>query len=224
MKIRSFASLVTLGLAGLISLPPSPAATPSTKPNVLLILADDLGWSDLGCYGGEIKTPTLDALAAGGVKFTQFYNSARCCPSRASLLTGLYPHQAHVGNMTQDQGVDSPGPAAVALESALQQIHLLQQPHRLALGVVSPFREAAGALLARLAAALAAWDAAGKRAWLLAVETAFVAAVEGAAVDALDGIVVAAFLLGIRAVIAAFGTTAVGRADDHALALCAAVE
>ncbi len=78
-------------------------------PNILLILADDLGWSDLGCYGGEIKTPNLDALAAGGVKFTQFYNSARCCPSRASLLTGLYPHQAHVGNMTADQGPDSPG-------------------------------------------------------------------------------------------------------------------
>ncbi|MSU24090.1 MAG: arylsulfatase [Opitutus sp.] len=81
----------------------------TTPPNLLLILADDLGWSDLGCYGSEIKTPNLDALAAGGVKFTQFYNSARCCPSRASLLTGLYPHQAHVGNMTQDQGVDSPG-------------------------------------------------------------------------------------------------------------------
>lgn len=91
------------------SLPSVRAAGPVVKPNVLLILADDLGWSDLGCYGGEIKTPVLDALAAGGVKFTQFYNSARCCPSRASLLTGLYPHQAHVGLMTQDRGVDSPG-------------------------------------------------------------------------------------------------------------------
>src|SRR5262245_19822519 len=63
------------------------------KPNILLILADDLGWSDLGCYGGEIKTPTLDSLAQNGLRFTQFYNSARCCPSRASLLTGLHPHQ-----------------------------------------------------------------------------------------------------------------------------------
>ncbi len=85
------------------------AAAPVPRPNILLILADDLGWSDLGCYGGEIKTPTLDALAAGGVKFTQFYNTARCCPSRASLLTGLYPHQAHVGNMTQDRGEEFPG-------------------------------------------------------------------------------------------------------------------
>ncbi len=80
------------------------AAAATSRPNILLILADDLGWSDLGCYGGEIKTPALDALAAGGVRFTQFYNTSRCCPSRASLLTGLYPHQAHVGNMTQDRG------------------------------------------------------------------------------------------------------------------------
>ena len=54
-------------------------------PNILIILADDLGYSDLGCYGGEIKTPHLDALAADGLRFTQFYNGARCCPSRASL-------------------------------------------------------------------------------------------------------------------------------------------
>ncbi len=69
------------------------------KPNVLLILADDLGWSDLGSYGGEIQTPHLDALAKKGLRFTQFYNSTRCCPSRASLLTGLHPHQAGVPDM-----------------------------------------------------------------------------------------------------------------------------
>src|SRR5215470_18015735 len=74
------------------------------RPNILLILADDLGYSDLGCYGGEIRTPNLDRLAANGLRFTQFYNAARCCPSRASLLTGLYPHQAGVGGMTVDQG------------------------------------------------------------------------------------------------------------------------
>src|SRR5437763_5439195 len=74
------------------------AAEP-TKPNVLLVLADDLGFSDLGCYGGEIATPRLDALAAGGLRFRQFYNGTRCCPSRASLMTGLYPHQAGVGGM-----------------------------------------------------------------------------------------------------------------------------
>ncbi|RYX84814.1 hypothetical protein EON83_07680, partial [bacterium] len=69
-------------------------------PNVLLILADDLGWSDLGCYGGEIKTPNIDALANEGLRFTQCYNSARCCPSRASLLTGLVPNQAGIRDMS----------------------------------------------------------------------------------------------------------------------------
>src|SRR5215213_7272450 len=69
-------------------------------------VADDMGWSDIGCYGGEIATPNLDALAAGGVRFTQFYNTARCCPTRASLLTGLYPHQAGVGHMMEDNGAD----------------------------------------------------------------------------------------------------------------------
>ncbi|VTR96212.1 arylsulfatase : Sulfatase OS=Chthoniobacter flavus Ellin428 GN=CfE428DRAFT_3863 PE=4 SV=1: Sulfatase [Gemmata massiliana] len=74
-------------------------AEPAPRPNVLLVLADDLGYSDLGCYGGEIATPNLDALAKNGLRFRQFYNGTRCCPSRASLLTGLYPHQAGVGDM-----------------------------------------------------------------------------------------------------------------------------
>ena len=65
------------------------------KPNVVFILADDLGWSDLGCYGAEIETPNLDLLAANGLRFTQFYNTGRCWPTRASLLTGYYPHQVH---------------------------------------------------------------------------------------------------------------------------------
>ncbi|MBC8138604.1 MAG: arylsulfatase [Fibrella sp.] len=68
----------------------------AVRPNVLLILADDVGWSDLGCYGGEIRTPNLDALAHDGLRFTQFYNSARCSPSRAGILTGLQPHQVGV--------------------------------------------------------------------------------------------------------------------------------
>src|SRR3982750_173246 len=80
----------------------TPAAA-ADKPNVLIILSDDMGFSDLGCYGGEIRTPNLDALAAGGLRYTQFYNCTRCCPSRACLLTGLYPHQAGVGDMTGDQ-------------------------------------------------------------------------------------------------------------------------
>src|SRR5205809_6597351 len=65
------------------------AAEPS-RPNVLLILADDMGFSDAGCYGGEIATPNLDSLAAGGLRFTQFYNTARCWPSRGALMTGYY--------------------------------------------------------------------------------------------------------------------------------------
>ena len=73
------------------------------KPNILLILADDLGYSDLGCYGGEIHTPNLDKLAANGVRFSRFYNASRSCPTRASLLTGLYQHQAGIGRMTFDQ-------------------------------------------------------------------------------------------------------------------------
>ncbi|MFT7640524.1 MAG: arylsulfatase A-like enzyme [Pirellulaceae bacterium] len=77
------------------------------RPNIVLIVADDLGFSDLGCYGSEIRTPALDRLATNGTRFSQFYNAARCCPSRASLLTGLYPHQAGVGHMTYDAG--SPG-------------------------------------------------------------------------------------------------------------------
>jgi arylsulfatase A-like enzyme len=82
-------------------------ASAAGRPNVLLILADDLGYSDVGCYGGEIATPCLDSLAANGLRFRQFYNGTRCCPSRASLLTGLYPHQAGVGNMTNR--TDAPG-------------------------------------------------------------------------------------------------------------------
>lgn len=71
-------------------------STGAGRPNVVIILADDLGWSDVGCYGSEIRTPAIDALAGDGLRFTQFYNSARCSPSRASLLTGLNPHQVGV--------------------------------------------------------------------------------------------------------------------------------
>ena len=73
------------------------------RPNIIIIMADDMGYSDIGCYGSEIETPTLDSLAQDGIRFTQFYNTSRCCPTRASLLTGLYPHQAGVGHMMQDR-------------------------------------------------------------------------------------------------------------------------
>jgi arylsulfatase A-like enzyme len=76
----------------------------ATHPNIIIIMADDMGFSDVGCFGGEVRTPNIDKLAAGGVRLTQFYNNARCCPTRASLLTGLYPHQAGVGAMCQDLG------------------------------------------------------------------------------------------------------------------------
>ena len=65
------------------------------RPNVIFILADDSGYSDLGCYGSSISTPNLDSLAANGLKFTQFYNTGRCWPTRAALMTGFYPHQVH---------------------------------------------------------------------------------------------------------------------------------
>lgn len=79
------------------------AATAGQRPNVAVILVDDMGFSDLGCYGSEIPTPNLDKLAARGLRFTQFYNTGRCCPTRAALLTGLYSHQAGVGHMVTDR-------------------------------------------------------------------------------------------------------------------------
>ena len=77
-----------------------------SRPNIVLILVDDMGYSDIGCYGSEIQTPNLDKLAVNGLRFTQFYNTARCCPTRASLLTGLYPHQAHIGHMMEDKQLE----------------------------------------------------------------------------------------------------------------------
>ncbi|MBI2422623.1 MAG: sulfatase-like hydrolase/transferase [Candidatus Hydrogenedentes bacterium] len=77
---------------------------------MVILLADDMGYSDIGCYGGEIETPHIDALAAGGIRFTQFYNAARCCPTRACLLTGLYPHQAGMGGMVSKGSEGPEGP------------------------------------------------------------------------------------------------------------------
>ncbi|MEO3407716.1 arylsulfatase [Mucilaginibacter sp. CAU 1740] len=77
---------------------------PKLKPNIVVILADDMGFSDIGCFGSEISTPNIDRLAREGLKMTQFYNAGRCCPSRAALLTGLYPHQAGVGDMVKYKG------------------------------------------------------------------------------------------------------------------------
>ena len=79
------------------------------KPNIILILTDDMGYSDLGCFGGEINTPNLDGLAMNGQRFTHFYNTGRCCPSRASLLTGKYSHTVGFGHMDSDKGKKYPG-------------------------------------------------------------------------------------------------------------------
>ena len=85
---------------------PVKAGKKDQRPNIVLILADDLGYSDIGCYGGEIATPQLDSLAMNGLRFNRFYNTSRCCPSRASLLTGMYNHQAGIGEMTSDRGAE----------------------------------------------------------------------------------------------------------------------
>ena len=107
MRGSCVAAVVVVGIAVAVT---GNRAAAADRPNILVILADDLGWSDLGCYGGEIRTPYLDRLAAGGLRFTQCYNSSRCCPSRASLLTGLYPHQAGIGRFVGgDGGATFPG-------------------------------------------------------------------------------------------------------------------
>ncbi len=98
--LRIFLLALALPLAALGQAP---------KPNIILMMVDDMGFSDIGCYGSEIPTPNIDKLAAGGVKFTQFYNTSRCCPTRAALISGLYSHQAGVGWMSTDFGPDYPG-------------------------------------------------------------------------------------------------------------------
>jgi arylsulfatase A-like enzyme len=113
---RDFLKAMGLGVASL-AIPgckttylSSVRGIPAERPNIILIMADDMGFSDLACYGSEIQTTNLTRLAAQGMRFTQFYNGARCCPTRASLLTGLYAHQAGVGGMTSTKDDNPPGP------------------------------------------------------------------------------------------------------------------
>jgi len=94
--------ILTLVLLGIVS-----CKNEAEKPNIIVILADDMGYSDLGCMGGEIQTPNLDNLANDGLLFTHCYNSSRCAPSRASLLTGLYQHRTGIGHMLSDWGIPS---------------------------------------------------------------------------------------------------------------------
>ncbi|WP_231753271.1 arylsulfatase [Rosistilla carotiformis] len=106
LPMAAFAGIVGILLAGPQRDVVAEETKASDRPNIIYILADDMGYSDIGCYGSEIATPNLDALADNGIRFTQFYNTARCCPTRASLLTGLYPHQAGIGHMMDDRGHD----------------------------------------------------------------------------------------------------------------------
>ncbi|SDJ98080.1 arylsulfatase [Catalinimonas alkaloidigena] len=130
MKPRFFlATPVLLGLLGSCGTGTSTSenreTTSDRRPNLVLIMADDLGYSDLGCYGGEVQTPNLDQLAANGLRFTQFYNTSRCCPTRASLLTGLYNHQAGIGDMTTE--TNQPGYRGHLVESSVTLAEVLQE-------------------------------------------------------------------------------------------------
>jgi len=101
---RAVQVFIVASLAVCPLLPESlPAADQAPRPNIIVMMADDMGFSDIGCYGGEIETPALDALAENGLRLTQFYNTSRCCPTRASLISGLYPHQAGIGHMMEDR-------------------------------------------------------------------------------------------------------------------------
>lgn len=100
MKTKQILPLSTLGLLTVAS---PVMSKDETRPNIIVVLVDDMGYSDLGCYGGEVQTPNIDGLASRGLRFSQFYNAGRSCPTRASLLTGVYQHQAGIGRMTFNQ-------------------------------------------------------------------------------------------------------------------------
>ena len=111
MNTVSLALLVVVLSFPTSSASPAAPVGPTSRPNVIVILLDDLGYSDLGAYGGEIDTPHIDRLAANGLRFTQAYNSARCCPSRATLMSGLYSHQAGLADFTGPDRSETQGPA-----------------------------------------------------------------------------------------------------------------
>ncbi|GAB3537624.1 arylsulfatase [Pontibacter brevis] len=117
-RILGLSLIFATGL--LLSLSPQ-----DSRPNIIIILADDMGYSDIGSFGSEIETPNLDAMAEGGLKMTQFYNSSRCCPTRASLLTGLYPHQAGVGHMVNER--EQPGYRGMLNEECVTMAEALKE-------------------------------------------------------------------------------------------------
>ncbi len=102
---RWFQLCLTIGWVGIGIQPVHAHEKEVSRPNIILVMLDDMGWSDLGCFGGEVRTPNIDRLASKGLRFSSFYNTGRCCPTRASLLTGRYPHQVGLGRMTFDAGL-----------------------------------------------------------------------------------------------------------------------
>jgi arylsulfatase len=124
MKRFPISLVLSLVLGSLIGRPSRAEAPP--RPNIVVILVDDMGFSDIGCYGSEIPTPNIDALAEHGVRFTQFYNTARCSPTRASILTGLYPHQAGMGHLDSVVHEGSKGTQGRLREDAVTMAEVLR--------------------------------------------------------------------------------------------------
>jgi arylsulfatase A-like enzyme len=114
-------------MLGILTCCGSQMATAAEQPNIVVILVDDMGWSDIGCYGSEIPTPNLDALAKNGVRFTQFYNTGRCSPTRAALLTGHYPHQAGMGHLDNIVKPGHPGFQGKIADSSVTMAEVLRE-------------------------------------------------------------------------------------------------
>lgn len=137
MKRRSFINSISGLSAGILS-SSILNASDKNKPNIIVIMADDMGFSDLGCYGGEIQTPNIDQLAKEGVRFTGFKNASRCTPSRASLLTGRYAHSVGVGRMSRDRNL--PGYRGQLSTNAPTMAEILK-PHGYATGIVGKWHQ-----------------------------------------------------------------------------------
>lgn len=117
----------SLKLISAVALALFPICSQGAMPNIIVILTDDMGYSDIGCYGSEIQTPNLDGLAKEGIRFSQFYNTSRCSPTRSSLMTGLYSHQAGMGLLTKDEGPNNPGYRGRLMERCVTIAEVLGQ-------------------------------------------------------------------------------------------------